>query len=119
MGLFSGAARILSFLARLGAFISSVIVLGILGRMFWRLHRLHRHYGRKLIYVISLATLSIPLALLLLLPFMFTFWAFPLDFAFFVMWMVAFALLTNVRLISHFPMGFLADRKCTGTNARA
>ncbi|PKS08019.1 hypothetical protein jhhlp_006631 [Lomentospora prolificans] len=92
----TGASRILAPLGRLGAFISSVIVAGLVGSFMHRLHTHGLHYGSKITYVIALSGLSIFFSLLLMFPFKFTFWAFPLDFAFFIMWMVAFGLLANL-----------------------
>lgn len=94
-------SRVLSTLARFLALASSVIVAGLLGRFVHHLRRFGYSGGSKVIYVLSLSGISIFFALLFLVPLKFQFWAFPFDFAMFVMWIVAFALLTNVRLSSH------------------
>ncbi|CAI4213845.1 unnamed protein product [Parascedosporium putredinis] len=92
----SGISRVLSPLSRLGAFISSIIVAGIGGSFLHKLNNLDFHYGSKFTYLITLAGLSIVFSLVLIAPFKFTFWAFPLDFIMFVMWMVAFGLMANL-----------------------
>lgn len=82
---------------------SSVIVAGLLGRFVRHLHNIGFGGGSKVIYALSLSGISIFFSLLLLMPFKFTFWSFPFDLAMFVMWIVAFALLTNVRSVSLGP----------------
>lgn len=91
------ASKAISFASRFMALTSSVIVAGLLGRFMRHLHNLGFGGGSKVIYALTLAGISTFFALLLLAPLAFSFWAFPLDLAMFVMWIVAFALLTNVR----------------------
>jgi hypothetical protein len=89
-------SRILAVASRLMAFISSIIVCGIIGRFVRHLDVIGMNYGSKIVYVLALSGLSIFFSLILMPPFRYQFWAFPLDFAFFIMWMVAFALLANL-----------------------
>lgn len=91
-------SRVLSSLSRFTALVSSIIVAGLLGRFVRNLRRFGFNGGSKVIYTLALSGISIFFALILLVPLNFQFWAFPFDFAMFVMWIVAFALLTNVRL---------------------
>lgn len=82
------------------ALVSSVIVAGLLGRFVAHLRQLGSNGGSKVIYTLALSGISIFFALIFLVPLKLQFWAFPFDFAMFVMWIVAFGLLTNVRLLT-------------------
>ena len=96
MGVASKAIHIVS---RFMALTSSVIVLGLLGRFVHHLRRIGFSGSHRVVYALSLAGISTFFALLLLAPLKFSFWAFPLDMAMFIMWIVAFGLLTSVRLV--------------------
>lgn len=89
-------SRILSSLSRFMALVSSVIVAGLLGRFVAHLRQFGSNGGSKVIYTLALSGISIFFALIFLVPLKFQFWAFPFDFAMFVMWIVAFGLLTNL-----------------------
>ncbi|MBE3043802.1 hypothetical protein IMZ48_14755 [Candidatus Bathyarchaeota archaeon] len=91
------ASKAISFASRFMALTSSVIVAGLLGRFMRHLHQLGFGGGHRVVYALSLAGISTFFALLLLAPLKFSFWAFPLDIAMFIMWIVAFGLLTSVR----------------------
>jgi hypothetical protein len=91
------ASKIISAASRFLALASSAIVAGLLGRFVHHLHSMGFSGGSRVIYALALSGISIFFALLLLIPFKFTFWSFPLDIAMFIMWIVAFGLLTNVR----------------------
>lgn len=106
MGTFS---RVLSTLSRFLALGSSIIVAGLLGRFVHHLRGSGSSGGSRIIYALALSGISIFFALLLIVPLKFQFWAFPLDFIMFVMWIVAFALLTNVCLPTSPPHPRLHD----------
>lgn len=93
MGMMS---KIISAASRFMALASSTIVAGLLGRFVAHLHDIGYGGGSRVIYALALSGISIFFALLLLIPFKFTFWSFPLDLAMFIMWIVAFGLLTNL-----------------------
>ena len=86
----------LSAFLRFMAFVSSVIVAGLLGRFVHHEHKMGLSGGSRTLFVLSLSGISIFFSLLLMIPFAFTFWSFPLDFAMFVMWIVGFGLLAGV-----------------------
>ncbi|SPO06025.1 uncharacterized protein DNG_08714 [Cephalotrichum gorgonifer] len=91
-----GISRIISVLLRASALACSVIVAGLLGSYVHHVHKAGFGAGSRILYALSLSGISIFFALLLLAPLKFSFWAFPLDFAFFIMWIVAFSLLADL-----------------------
>lgn len=93
------ASKIISTASRFLALASSAVVAGLLGRYMRHLYSMGFGGGSRVIYALALSGISIFFALLLLLPFKFTFWSFPLDIIMFIMWIVAFGLLANVRFV--------------------
>jgi len=71
-------------------------VLGILGRFFHVLHLGRGPSDGRLVYTEVIAGISIAFSILLFPPLTYSFYAFPLDLAIFICWMVAFGLLDNV-----------------------
>lgn len=92
------ASKLISAASRFLALASSAIVAGLLGRFVRHLHNMGFGGGSRVIYTLAISGISIFFALLLLFPFKFTFWSFPLDIAMFILWIVAFGLLAGVRL---------------------
>ena len=90
------ASRITAVVFRVMEFISAVIVAALLGRYLRLLHLAGASGGSRVIYAEVIAGLSIFFSLLLFPPVRYSFYAFPLDFALFICWMVAFGLLDNV-----------------------
>lgn len=94
------ASKVLSGLFRLVELGSAIIVAGIVGRYLSYVDDADVNAGSRIIYTIVIAGISILAALVLLVPWQFTFFAFPLDAILFIMWIVSFGLLVNV---SHTP----------------
>jgi len=90
------ASKVTSVVFRLGAFISAAIVLGIVSRFLHLVGLNNGPNNGRVIYTEVLAAISVVFSLLLMPPFKYSFFAFPLDFIIFVMWMVSFGLLVNV-----------------------
>jgi len=76
--------------------ISASIVAGILGRLLHLVHVGHGHFNDRLVYAVTIAGLSIFFSICLILPFLYSFLAFPLDIIMFILWMVAFGLLEGL-----------------------
>lgn len=90
-------SKVISVLFRLMQLVSGAVVAGTLGNYLHNIHEAGVGSNRRVVYAISIAGISIFFALVLMAPLTYSFYAFPLDFALFVMWMVAFGLLVNVR----------------------
>jgi hypothetical protein len=93
-------SKVVSITLRVLQLISAAIVAGILGRLLHLVHVAHGHMNDRLVYAITIAGLSIFFSLLLILPFLYSFLAFPLDIIMFILWMVAFGLLEGVSQVS-------------------
>ncbi|KAK7417612.1 hypothetical protein QQX98_004433 [Neonectria punicea] len=88
-----GAHKVLSVILRLGQFSCAVIVLGILSRFAYLLSIPQAHADGRIVYTMVIAGLTIPYSILFCLPFDALFMSFPVDFIFWIMWLVAFCLL--------------------------
>jgi hypothetical protein len=84
---------------RIMEFISACIVLGITSRFIYLVDQGHGRTNGRLIYTEAIAAISLTFSILLSPPFSYSFWAFPLDLALFICWMVAFGILDNVSII--------------------
>lgn len=93
MGAGSRAALVI---LRIWQLICAVIVLGILARFVHFVVDAGVTRDGRVIYGLVVASLSILFAVLFIAPFMYSFMAFPADFAFFVMWLILFCLLITV-----------------------
>ncbi|KAK4144586.1 uncharacterized protein C8A04DRAFT_11361 [Dichotomopilus funicola] len=81
--------KVCSVLLRFGQLASSAIVLGLLSHFFHRARSAGApHPSGRLIYTAVIAALSILAALITILPFAFSFWAFPVDFVLSVAWLL-------------------------------
>jgi hypothetical protein len=90
------ASKVISVLFRFVELVCAVIVAAIIGRYLNYVHDAHAGSGSRIIYAIVIAGISIVAALALIVPWMGSFWAFPLDIILFILWIVAFGLLVNV-----------------------
>ncbi|PMD63214.1 uncharacterized protein K444DRAFT_661259 [Hyaloscypha bicolor E] len=90
------ASKVVSVVFRIGELTCACIVLGILGRFLYLLDLGNGHADSKIIYAEVIAGISVAASIILLPPFLYSFWAFPLDCALFICWMVAFGLLDNL-----------------------
>jgi len=92
------ASKVCSVIFRVSELISAAIVTGIVGNYLYNLSDANAHAGSRIIYTEVLAGLSILLSILFMPPLKYSFYGFILDFAFFIMWMVAFGLLCNLTV---------------------
>ena len=93
------ASRTVSIIFRVTELVSAAIVAGILGNYLLNIHEAGFRNNNRIVYAISVAGIAIFFSLVLLPPLRYSFYAFPLDFAILVLWMVAFGLLVNVCII--------------------
>ena len=94
------ASKVVSVICRLGELVCASIVLGILSRFIHVTLLGNGSIEGRLVYTEVWAALSIAFSVLLMPPFMYSFYAFPLDLIMFVGWMVAFGLDYDVRNLS-------------------
>ena len=90
------ASKIVSVFLRVWEIICAGVVTGIVGFYLHYLDEAHVGTSSRMTYALALGCLSIFFGLVLVAPFRYSFLAFPLDFAIFIMWMVAFGLLVGV-----------------------
>ncbi|KAK3995217.1 hypothetical protein QBC44DRAFT_366743 [Cladorrhinum sp. PSN332] len=90
------AHKVISASLRVFEFGFCVIILGILARFFYLLDQIDGPTDSRLVYAISMAAISVVLAIILFAPTKFSFWCFPLDIALFICWIVVFALLQDL-----------------------
>ena len=89
------ASKIVSIVLRVWEIICAIVVTAIVGTYFHYVNNAHGATSSRMAYAIAIGSISIFFALVLMAPMKYSFWAFPLDFAIFVMWMVAFGLLVD------------------------
>lgn len=92
------AHKVISASLRVFEFGFCIIILGILARFFYLIGRIDAHADSRLVYAISMASISVLLAMILFPPIKYSFCCFPLDVALFVCWIVVFALLEDVSV---------------------
>lgn len=88
--------KVVSVLLRFFELCSAAIIAGVVGHFIYLVNQGDGHINSKLLFTIALAGISLFFSILFIFPFRWTFWAFPLDFAIFVMWMVSFGLLEDL-----------------------
>jgi hypothetical protein len=93
------ASKVLSVIFRIGELICASVVVGILSYFIRVVHLGNGTVDGKLIYTEVWAVFSMVFSILLILPFTYSFYAFPLDLIMFIGWMVAFGLDYNVSLM--------------------
>ncbi|KAK4154486.1 hypothetical protein C8A00DRAFT_32696 [Chaetomidium leptoderma] len=87
------ASKVLLVVLRIWQLICSLIVLGILARFLHLLSDAGATRDGRIVYGIIAASISTVFAIVFIAPFMYSFLAFPADFALFIMWLVLFCLL--------------------------
>jgi hypothetical protein len=92
-------SRIVQVALRVWQFFCSVIVLGILARFLDRVSDAGATRDGRIIYSIIVASISTLFAIVFVVPMLYSFLAFPADFALFVMWLIAFCLLITVCVL--------------------
>jgi len=90
------AIKVTSVILRISELICASIVVGILGRYMYLLHLASAGHGSRIVYSLSLGSISLFFSLIFVIPLKFTFFAFLLDLALFIMWMVAFGLMEDL-----------------------
>jgi hypothetical protein len=93
------ASKVASVCLRIGELICASVVAGILGHYLYLLDQADDNLNDRIVYTVAMAGISIAFSIILMPPFKYSFWAFPLDFALFICWMVAFGLLVAVSPI--------------------
>ena len=91
------ASKITSVIFRTIEVVSAIIVVSLVGEYLHYTSQAHVRANRDIVYTEAIAGLSLAFSLLMIIPFRFQFYAFGLDFAMFILWMVSFGLLRNVR----------------------
>ncbi|KAK0723580.1 hypothetical protein B0T26DRAFT_603004, partial [Lasiosphaeria miniovina] len=85
------ASRGLSVFLRLGELTCAAIVVGVVGRLFYLIDQGGSiDPNPRLVYTMAVAGLTILFSLFFMPPLAYAFWAFPVDFFFFVAWLAAF-----------------------------
>ncbi|OCK82442.1 hypothetical protein K432DRAFT_391279 [Lepidopterella palustris CBS 459.81] len=90
------ASKVTSVILRVMELISAVIVAALLGRFLYLLNLANAGSSSRIIYTEVIAGISIAFSILLSIPAKYSFYAFPIDFALFICWIVAFGLLANL-----------------------
>ena len=94
------ASQITSVVLRAVELISASIIAGLVGAYLHYVSDAGAQANGRLIYTVAIAGISIFFAIVFIPPLKYSFYGFPLDFALFVCWMVAFGLLDNVCFTS-------------------
>jgi len=92
----SAVARVFHVLLRIGECASSVIVLGLVCRLLYMVGQANASTDSRLIYTTVIASISTIFSILFVLPFLYAFLAFPMDFVMFITWLVAFCLMETL-----------------------
>jgi hypothetical protein len=109
----SDASKAVSVFFRIAELGSAAIVAGLVGRYLSFVDDANAAAGSRTIYTIVVAGISILAALILIIPWRFTFFAFPLDAILLILWMVSFGLLVNVsHAVSVAIYGWLTATFC-------
>jgi hypothetical protein len=103
------AHKVISASLRVFEFGFCVIILGILARFFYLIGKLDVHADSRLVYAISMASISVLLSVVLFPPMKYSFCCFPLDVALFVCWIVVFALLEDLTGTQTCTSGWFED----------
>ncbi|PVH72415.1 hypothetical protein DL98DRAFT_610735 [Cadophora sp. DSE1049] len=92
----SAVARVFHVLLRIGECASSVIVLGVVSRLLYMVGQANASTDSRLIYTTVIASISTIFSILFVLPALYAFLAFPMDFIMFITWLVAFCLMETL-----------------------
>jgi len=93
-------SKVMCVILRIAEFISSVVILGILGHFLWIVSDANVYSDPRIVYTTVIASISTFLSVVLILPFTYTFLAFPVDFIMAILWLVAFCLMEAVTGIN-------------------
>jgi len=107
------AHKVVSACLRVFEFVCAVIILGILARYFYHIDRINAPDNSRLVYAITMASISVVASILLVPPLPYSFYCFAIDFALFVCWIVCFALLEDVSVLSKRMCSWVAIRTMT------
>ncbi|KAI9861108.1 MAG: hypothetical protein M1813_005537 [Trichoglossum hirsutum] len=101
-------SRLLSVVLRIGEIAFAAVVAGVVGEYLHQFDKAHAWPQSRFIYTEVVAGLSILLALFWLIPFTDSVINWPGDLIFFILWIVAFALLINVSLLVSYSIPLIA-----------
>jgi hypothetical protein len=101
------ASQITSVIFRSIELISAPIIAGLVGPYLHYLRNAGAEENGRIVYTIAIAGISIFFSRTLMPPLKYSSYAFPLDFALFICWMVAFGLLDNIRFTSSYHVLYL------------
>lgn len=93
------ASKVINVILRIGELASCAIVLGQLGHFLWILADANAPSDPHIVYTTVVASIGIFLSVVLVLPFTYSFLAFPVDFIMAILWLVAFCLLETVSWV--------------------
>ena len=89
-------SRLFSILLRVLQLATAVVVTGIVSDYIDDINKANGNPADRMVYTLVIAVFSIIMAFLLLIPFTATLTLFPLDFLFFILWIVSFGLLVGM-----------------------
>ena len=92
-------SRLLSVILRLLQLAAAAIVTGIIGDYISHVNKAGFNPADRFIYTIVIAAFSLLAALILLVPFTASLTLFPLDFLFFILWIISFGLVVGMHPI--------------------
>ena len=92
------AHKIVSVAFRIFEFVAAAIIVGLLAKYFNLVNQVNGTADSRIIFAISIASISVAAALILLPPVKYSFYLFALDFALFICWTVCYALLLDVSV---------------------
>jgi hypothetical protein len=101
-------SRLLSVVLRIGEIAFAAVVAGVVGEYLHQFDKAHAWPQSRFIYTEVVAGLSILLALFWLIPFTDSVINWPGDLIFFILWVVAFALLINVSSLVSYSIPLIA-----------
>jgi len=87
------ASKVFSVILRLGELACAVIIVGLLGRFLAMVYDANAYTDSRIVYTMVIASIALALSIILMPPFTYSFMAFPIDFIFFILFLVAFCLL--------------------------
>jgi hypothetical protein len=90
------ASKVTSACFRVLEFGISCVILGVLSRFIYVLNQGNGSVDSRLVFAISMASISILFSIILVPPVKYSFYCFPLDFALFICWITCFALLQDL-----------------------
>jgi len=93
-------SKVLAVILRLSELVCGVIVLGILGHFLAIVGQANTFGDARIIYTVVISCIAIALSIIFLLPFTYSFMAFPIDFVLFTLFLVAFCLLESLTGIN-------------------